>query len=127
MFGILDKKHLKKLPDELPHYACEVYYDSKWISLEGVILDGEYIKGLSRRLEGRTGAYIGYGIGVSDIKHIDIDFHGSDVLMQAKAMSSEGGIYSTPDEIVGRGITELSFLDTYFINKNIEKIRKNRA
>ena len=127
MFGILDKKHLRGLPEELSNYACEAYYDSRWIRLEGVILDKEYIMGLRERLNGRTGAYIGYGIGVSDVANIDIDFHGEDSLLQAKAMSSDGGVYSTPDEIVNRGICEFGLFDTYFINKNIKKIRRGRS
>ncbi len=124
MFGILDKKHLRKLPEEIPNYVCEAYYNSKWIRLEGAIIDKEYIDSIKRNLAGRTGAYIGYGIAVGDIQRLEVDFTGEDVLCQARAMSEDTGIYSSPDEIVGRNIWEFSTFDTFFINRNIKKIRE---
>ena len=127
MFGILDKKHLKKLPDELNNFVVEAYLDGHWIGLEGVILDSKYILGIETILHNRTGAYIGYGLGVSDINNIDMSFNGETTYIRNKAISRDVGIYASPDEIVGKIACEFSLIDTFFINKKLAFIRKGRA
>ena len=127
MFGILDKKHLKRLPDELNNFVVEAYFDKEWIGLEGVILDSQYVSGIKMILNNRTGAYIGYGLGVSDINNITNCFNATTTYIRNKAISQDVGIYSSPDEIVDKLACEFSPIDTFFINRKLEAIRKGRG
>ena len=126
MFGILDKKHLHTLPDELNHFVVEAYLDKEWISLEGVILDSRYVDGLKEILLHRTGAYIGYGMGVNDINKIDIEYHHEGSFIRSRAISSDVGIYSSPDELSDRISCEFSLLNTFFINRKLKAIRNGK-
>ncbi|HAG42121.1 MAG TPA: transglutaminase [Clostridium sp.] len=53
-------------PKKIVHAWTEVYFNGKWLALEGVIIDMAYFNNVKNNLCEYNGGYMGYGISVKN-------------------------------------------------------------
>lgn len=118
-------------PKSIIHSWAEVRIDGRWVELEGVILDGEYIEGL-RESVASNGPLLGYGAGTEDIGDPAIEWNGTNTAIQKTGVNQDLGIYDNPDAFYQQRGTNLSGLRgrlyrktiRHMLNRRVEAIRR---
>jgi hypothetical protein len=120
-------RHLK---EEIIHSWTEVYLKDKWITVEGVILDKDYLWQIKNRFKTEKG-FEGYGVSVKDLSNSSNDWTGKDTYIQKESITSDEGIYASPDEYYEKYGANVSGLEKFLfkcvvrhlVNKKIRNIR----
>jgi transglutaminase-like putative cysteine protease len=60
-------------PRSIIHSWVEVWFENKWVTLEGFILDRPYLKSVQSRFSGVEGAFCGYAIATRNLKNPPIE------------------------------------------------------
>lgn len=95
--GVMVGPFYRFAPRSILHSWAEVHFDGRWVGLEGVILDREYLDGL-RAVTGRTGgAFLGFGVGTEDLAHPPVAWCGTDTRIQATGVDHDFGVFDDPD------------------------------
>lgn len=94
--GVVDGVLYRLAPRNILHSWAEVRYDDRWVDLEGVILDADYLTGL-RNTVAAAGALLGYGAGTDDIGDPPIFWTGADTAIQKTGVNGDLGTYDDPD------------------------------
>ena len=63
-------------PDEIVHTWVEVFFDGKWIALEGVIIDKKFLDAVKSKYPDTKGVFRLYAIAVDDFPHFAVDWLG---------------------------------------------------
>ena len=84
-------------PRNVLHSWAEVYAGDRWVGLEGVILDREYLTGLRARTGQHGGPFLGYGVGTEDLANPPVDWAGTDTRIQATGVNQDFGVFDDPD------------------------------
>lgn len=84
-------------PASILHSWAEVELDGKWVGLEGVILDSDYLAGLRQRVAS-SGPFLGYGVGTENLADPPVAWCGSDTSIQQTGVNRDYGVFSAPDE-----------------------------
>ena len=83
-------------PETIVHTWAEVFYDGKWIALEGVITDEAYIKAVKKNNDNR-GPFAHFAVSVPDLKDLDLKWRGRDIFVQNESVVLDHGVYDDPD------------------------------
>ncbi|KJS88681.1 transglutaminase family protein [Desulfosporosinus sp. BICA1-9] len=118
-------------PAKVSHTWVEVYYNSNWIALEGVIPDESYYNAVKDKLQKRDGGYYGYAIAVKDIRADNFCFVGKDTYSQSLAITDDVGIFDSPELFFEKYNNTPSPLKKFLfgkilskrLNKRLQKIR----
>lgn len=84
-------------PRSIIHSWAEVNVGGRWIGLEGVILDLDYLAGLRVHTNCSAGAFLGYGVGTDDLASPCIQWRGSDTRIQSTGINRDFGVFDDPD------------------------------
>lgn len=130
--GALTPLTYKLAPNEIIHSWIEVYYDGKWLSLEGLILDKDYLKSIQKSFNDCSDSFCGYGIATESLNNPQVEWTGEDTFIQKEGIAQDFGLFDSPDDFYnkygsnGKGIKK--FIYSHFlrhsINRNVERIRK---
>jgi len=120
-------------PERIIHSWVEVYYNNRWINLEGYIIDKAYLKQIQRSFANQSEQFSGFGIATKCLTAPEVDWKGTDTYIQREGIADDLGIYSQPDEFYASYGSNLSgikkFLFRYglrhLMNLNVNKIRAN--
>ncbi|MBM4514400.1 transglutaminase [Rhodococcus hoagii] len=82
--GVVEGALYRMAPRNILHSWTEVWFDDRWVDLEGVILDADYLAGL-RNTVASTGSFLGYGAGTDDIADPPVAWVGADTAIQKTA------------------------------------------
>ncbi len=85
-------------PKTIIHAWVEVYYNEKWIALEGVITDEAYVKAVKKKYGYVKGEFKLYAIAVPELVTLDLEWKGNDTYVQKEAIVKDYGVFDTPDE-----------------------------
>lgn len=118
-------------PLRILHSWVEVYFNDRWINLEGYILDKPYLQQVQKRFVNQRGAFSGFGVATQCLATPNIDWHGKDTYIQNKGIAEDFGVCSQPDEFYSNNGTNLSgvkkflfrYLLRHLMNSNVNKIR----
>lgn len=118
-------------PKNIIHTWVEVYYIDTWYALEGVIIDTEYLSVVQKKNPGIK-QFSGYAIATKDLTNPDISWNGQDTFIQKEAVTTELGIFDSPDAFFeehqqhfGKVKNFLySYLGTSIMTWNVQQIRK---
>ena len=118
-------------PKYIIHSWVEVYFDGRWINLEGFILDKAYLTSIQQQFSQIKKDFSGYGIATKCLASPDTDWCGKDTYIQKEGIHDDFGIYDSPDEFYREKGTNLSGLKRWIyqrvirhlINKNVVTIR----
>lgn len=95
--GVLDGVFYRLAPESIIHSWAEVFFDGRWIGLEGVILDCAYLDGLRTRLHRDAGALLGYAVGTDDLANPPVGWNGAPTAIQASGINRDFGVFDDPD------------------------------
>ncbi|WP_421754084.1 transglutaminase-like domain-containing protein [Croceimicrobium sp.] len=84
-------------PPSILHTWVEVYYEGRWLKLEGFILDDPYLKSLQKQFADCEGRFCGYGVYTYDFANPPIQWKGADTFIQSEGINQDFGLYLNPD------------------------------
>ncbi len=121
-------------PKRIIHSWVEIFYNDRWINLEGYILDKLYLKQIQHSFADQREEFSGYAISTKCLTDPDIDWKGEDTYIQSEGIADDLGEYSQPDDFYSNHGSNLSgvkkvlfrFALRHLMNLNINKIRSNR-
>lgn len=121
----------KLAPQNIIHSWVEVYYDERWINLEGFIIDEPYLANLQKQFSTVTDSFCGYGVATTNLQNPAIHWKGEDTYIQKEGINQDFGIFDTPDEFYMqygvnlRGVKRPLFkhLARHRMNAQVTKIR----
>ena len=113
------------------HSWVEVWFDGKWINLEGFILDSAYLSALQRRFASHKGAFCGYGAATPNLQCPPVHWRGADTYIQKEGINHDFGVFNTPDEFYrGHGVNTSGLVHWLFqnvarhwMNRTVRRIR----
>jgi len=120
-------------PERIIHSWVEVYYNDRWINLEGYIIDKAYLKQIQRSFANQSEQFSGFGIATKCLAAPEVDWKGEDTYIQREGIADDFGVYNQPDDFYASYGSNLSgikkFLFRYglrhLMNLNVNKIRAN--
>lgn len=118
-------------PKYIIHSWVEVYYQKRWINLEGFILDEEYLKSIQSKFSDTKNNFCGYGVATKSLSAPEVHWQGKDTYIQKEGIHDDFGVYDTPDDFYQEKGTNLSgvkrwlyqHIIRHLINRNVTKIR----
>ena len=118
-------------PKNIIHSWVEVWFDGRWLNLEGFILDKTYLNQLQQRFATHQGPFVGYGAATPDLQNPPVDWKGSDTYIQKDGINQDFGVYDSPDLFYSRYGANLSGIKRWlfknivrhWMNRNVARIR----
>jgi len=130
--GAIKGLYYQLSPKELLHSWVEIYYQNKWINLEGFILDVSYLNKLQNKFKECSGSFCGYGVATDNFQNPSIYWNQQDTYIQKEGVVQNFGVYDSPDEFFAHHHQDLGKCKEFIyrnvvrhlMNRNIHKIRK---
>ena len=118
-------------PGSIVHSWVEIWFDGRWVNLEGFILDKAYLGKLQKRFAGHRGPFVGYGAATPNLHDPPVDWKGGDTYIQKEGINHDFGVYDTPDAFYAEHGVNLSgvkrwlfrSLVRHWMNRNVRRIR----
>jgi len=118
-------------PKNIIHSWVEVYYEERWLNLEGFILDKKYLNNLRYKFPDVAGSFCGYGVATSDFRNPPIDWNGTDTYIQKDGINHDFGVFSDPDSFYSENGSNLTgikavlykYVVRKLMNTNLSRIR----
>lgn len=122
-------------PPKILHSWVEVEHDGRWLSLEGLILDGLYLQAVQTRFRNTEGSFSGYAVATPNLADPGVEWQGKSTYIQRQGIADDLGVYDDPDTFYQRHGTNLrgpkrwlyAHLLRYLINRNVERVRRPPA
>lgn len=119
-------------PKRIIHSWVEVYYDGRWLELEGYIIDKVYLSKVQQRYGSGCSDFSGYGIATKCLSKPQIDWQGENTYIQKEGIADDFGIFTHPDEFYqqyGSNLTGIKrfmfrYLFRHLMNLNVNNIRE---
>ena len=120
-------------PRRIIHSWVEVWFEGRWVCLEGFILDAQYLRSLQRRFPGAR-RFCGFGAATRDLSAPDIEWRGQDTFIQKEGIVDDFGIFDDPDAFYAlhganlRGPKRWLFVHAIrrWMNNNVARVRAGR-
>ena len=118
-------------PERIIHSWVEIFFEERWINLEGFIVDRPYLERIQAAF-GEFERFSGYGIATRHLSSPPVDWQGEDTFIQREGIADDLGVYSDPDHFYRQygsnlsGIKKLLFryLIRHLMNVNVARIRR---
>lgn len=118
-------------PPNIIHSWVEVWFDGRWVNLEGFILDRAYLTALQTRFAAHAGPFCGFGVATPDLQNPAIEWCGADTYIQRDGINHDFGVFDSPGDFYARHGVNLSgakrwlFLHVVrrWMNHNVASIR----
>lgn len=95
--GVMPELIYAIAPESIVHSWVEIWFEGRWINLEGFILDDEFLRALQNRFAPTRESLCGYGVGTSCLSRPDVSWEGSDTYIQKTSINQDFGVFETPD------------------------------
>ncbi len=117
-------------PDNIVHSWVEIYYEGKWINLEGFILDADFLAALQEKFKD-TKSLCAYGAGTETLDEPDVEWRGADTYIQKTGINNDYGTFGNPDDFFAAHEQSLSptktalykFAIRHWMNARVKKLR----
>ena len=117
-------------PDNIVHSWVEIFYEGKWINLEGFILDVDFLAALQEKFKD-TKSLCAYGAGTETLDRPDVNWRGADTYIQKTGINNDHGIFNNPDDFFAVHEQSLSpiktalykFVIRHWMNARVKKLR----
>jgi hypothetical protein len=118
-------------PENILHSWVEIFYDGRWINLEGFILDDAYLSRLQDAFRGQTNSLCGYGVGTENLRSPGVQWSGESTYIQRTGINRDLGIFDDPDAFYLIHRQELPawknalyrYLIRHWMNRRVTRIR----
>lgn len=120
-------------PRRIIHSWVEVWFENRWVCLEGFILDADYLRSLQRRFPG-TRRFCGFGAATPDLSAPGVEWRGEDTFIQKEGIVDDFGAFDDPDAFYAKHGANLSGAKRWlfvrvvrrWMNDNVSRIRAGR-
>ena len=120
-------------PASIIHSWVEIWFDGRWVNLEGFILDESYLIALQKTFPAAK-EFCGFGAAVTDLRDPPVQWKGTDTYIQKEGINADFGIFNSPDDFYRKHGTNLSGLKKWVfetvvraqMNRNVEQIRLSK-
>ena len=117
-------------PASIIHSWVEIWFDGRWVNLEGFILDESYLIALQKTFPAAK-EFCGFGAAVTDLRDPPVQWKGTDTYIQKEGINADFGIFNSPDDFYRKHGTNLSGVRKWVfesvvraqMNRNVERIR----
>lgn len=106
--GVVTGLFYRIAPEEILHSWVEVRVGDRWVRLEGVICDADYLDGLRATFPHRRREFLGYGVGTGDLTDPPIHWRGEDTAIQMTGLHRDLGVFDDPDAFYAEVGTNLA-------------------
>ncbi len=121
-------------PKNILHSWVEVYVNTQWYFLEGVILDEVYLTQLQIKNNDCKTTFCGYGVYTDFFDNPPVEWNLNHTYIQDKGINQDFGTFDTPDEFYAQHKQELGTFKQFIfkkivrkkMNKNVRKIREGQ-
>jgi len=128
--GIVPELVYPLAPNEILHSWIEVKTKNGWVTLEGFILDSEFLKTLQERFS-ESKSLCGFGAGTDDLHDAQVEWAGRDTFIQKTGITQDLGVFSDPDNFYKKhhqafgGIKEVLYRNIirFWMNARVRAIR----
>jgi hypothetical protein len=129
--GAIPNYLFRLAPKRIIHSWVEVYFEGRWLNLEGYIIDRDYLGKVQSRFADQCEEFSGYGIATRCLKTPTIDWQGEDTYIQSDGIADDFGIYAQPDDFYREYGSNLSgfkkvlfrYVMRHLMNRNVDHIR----
>ena len=131
--GAISGLEYRLAPRRIIHSWVEVWYEGRWVNLEGFILDADYLGSLQRRFPGAK-RFCGYGAATPDLSAPPVEWRGQDTFIQKDGIVDDFGTFDDPDAFYARHGSNLGGLKRWlfahvvrhWMNDNVARVRAGR-
>lgn len=117
-------------PERILHSWVEIFYQEKWLKLEGFILDQSYLLALQKGFEGKQ-SLCAFGVGTDALSSPPIEWQGQDTFIQATGIAEDLGLWDDPDAFYKKHQQDFGykkdtlyrFIIRHWMNVRVKKIR----
>lgn len=118
-------------PRNIIHSWVEIWFENKWVNLEGFILDLPYLKSVQARFSTVEGEFCGFAVATQNLKNPPIEWKGADTYIQKEGINHDYGVFDDPDAFYERHGANLSGIKRFlyrhvvrkWMNSNVSRIR----
>ncbi|TRX57962.1 transglutaminase-like domain-containing protein [Thalassomonas sp. M1454] len=118
-------------PKYIIHSWVEVFFDGKWVNLEGFILDDAYLSSIQSKFSRFKDNFCGYGIATICLENPMTEWVGKSTYIQKEGIHDDFGLYNSPDVFYSEKGTNLSGVKRWLyqsvirhiINMNVNRLR----
>lgn len=119
-------------PQEIIHSWVEIFFEGKWLNIEGFILDMGYLTALQSRYKNTRGYFCGYGVATQNFANPQVQWEGGDTYIQKEGINRDFGVFDSPDEFFAGHRQSLNWLKRWIfrritrhaMNRNVQRIRE---
>lgn len=119
-------------PKYILHSWVEVYYEDKWVDLEGFILDQSYLSSVQKKESNRNGPFQGDAIATTCLTKPKVEWKGQSTYIQKEGIHDDFGVFDNPDAFYVKHGTNLSGIKRilyqvffrHLMNWNVNRIRE---
>ncbi|WP_298208161.1 transglutaminase-like domain-containing protein [Acidovorax sp.] len=119
-------------PRSIVHSWVEVWFEGRWLELEGFILDTPYLRALQQRFAAHRGAFCGYGAATPDLQRPEVEWRGGNTYIQKDGINHDFGVFNDPDAFYAQHGVNLGGLKRWlfqtlvrnWMNRNVARIRR---
>lgn len=130
--GAIPSVFLRFAPKKIIHSWVEIYFQGRWLNLEGYIVDKPYLAQIQQHFSSQPQMFFGYGVATTSLVEPKIDWLGEDTYIQREGIVDDFGIFDNPEQFYQQrggnlsGIKKLiyRYLLRFIINANVKIIRK---
>ncbi|MEK3788946.1 transglutaminase-like domain-containing protein [Paenibacillus sp. FSL K6-1230] len=130
--GAMKGWYYRLSPQEILHSWVEVWYEDRWLNIEGFILDLPYLTKLQQKFQQCTGSFCGYGVATDNFQNPPIHWNENDTYVQKEGIVQDFGTYESPDAFFSAHQQQLgplkkkiySRIVRHLMNRNIRRIRE---
>jgi transglutaminase-like putative cysteine protease len=130
--GVLSGFAYNLAPRNIIHSWVEVWFENKWLNLEGFVLDRPYLKSIQTRFSVVEDAFCGFAVATQSLKNPPIEWKGADTYIQKDGINHDYGVYDAPDNFYKKHRDKLSGIKRFLfrhvvrkrMNNNVSKIRR---
>jgi len=96
--GAIPSYIFRLAPRYIIHSWVEVFYQERWVSLEGFIIDAQMLTAVQTKFKNIKGEFCGYGIATKNLLAPPVDWEGQDTYIQKEGIHDDFGVYDNPDQ-----------------------------
>ena len=122
-------------PHSILHSWVEIWFEDRWIELEGFILDARFLKSLQTHFAEQGSSLCGYGAGTDCLDAPAVTWTGRSTYIQKTGINQDLGLFNSPDAFYRQhkqafhGVKGLlySFVIRHWMNARAGRIRDGRV
>jgi hypothetical protein len=133
--GIIPPTVFALAPSNILHTWVEVFFRSRWVGLEGVIVDKAFLESVQAANPGCNGPFCGFAIATPCFGSPPIEWTGEDTSIQSMAVTNDLGVFEEPELLYAAHSQDLGgvrrilyeMVVRHWMNRRVAAIRRRKA